>query len=176
MFWGNLSSKTDEEKITVAKAVLEHHFDVQAGFEASLDIEEPSHKRSVLFGGTLLVNHTPFATEDATGSATGIDSIPPPPDGGLVTLVLRTGFDTVQGSLLRTMVHSTVSSSGQSDGINTTDTYIFVALLLLCAVASSVLVLQEGWSDPLGIVSSLFCTLLSLLPVSFRPNCQWSFL
>ncbi len=107
-----------------------------------LDIDDPSHKRSVLFGGTTLVNATP-ASQETNGE---VNSIPSPPDGGLVTMVLRTGFDTIQGSLLRNMVHSTVS--GQTDGINTTDTYIFVALLLLCALGSSIVVLEEGWSDP----------------------------
>lgn len=104
-----------------------------------LDIEDPSHKRSVLFGGTILVNHQKTSGE--------VNSIPSPPDGGLVSMVLRTGFDTVQGALLRNMVHSTVSGSGQSDGINTKDTYLFVALLLLCAFGSSMVVLEEGWSD-----------------------------
>ena len=107
-----------------------------------LDIEDISHKRSVLFGGTTLVNATP-ASQETNGE---VNSIPSPPDGGLVTMVLRTGFDTIQGSLLRNMVHSTVS--GQTDGINTTDTYIFVALLLFCALGSSIVVLEEGWSDP----------------------------
>ena len=51
-----------------------------------LDIEDPSHKRSVLFGGTTLVNATP-ASQETTGE---INSIPAPPDGGLVTMVLRT--------------------------------------------------------------------------------------
>lgn len=109
-----------------------------------LDIEDPSHKRSVLFGGTILVNHTP-PSQNTSGEA---NAIPSPPDGGLVSMVLRTGFDTVQGALLRNMVHSTVSGSGQTDGINTTDTYIFVCLLLLCAFGSSMIVLREGWSDP----------------------------
>ena len=111
-----------------------------------LDIDDPSHKRSVIFGGTLLVNHS--APEDGGRGDAGVGggSIPPPPDGGVVALVLRTGFDTVQGSLLRTMVHSSVS--GQNDGANTLDTFVFVSILLLCALGSSALVLREGWSDP----------------------------
>lgn len=69
--------------------------------------------------------------------------IPPAPDMGVIGMVLRSGFETAQGSLLRTMAHTQKSV----DGIHTRDTYIFILLLLLCAVASASIVWQEGWAD-----------------------------
>jgi cation-transporting ATPase 13A1 len=93
-----------------------------------LNLEE--HKQSVLFGGTVLCSHT-----------TSPDG---PPDQGVVGFVLRSGFETAQGSLLRTMAHS---SNKSADGIHTRDTFVFVAMLLCCAVAGALFILKEGWQD-----------------------------
>lgn len=67
-----------------------------------------------------------------------------PPDNGIVCFVLKTGFETAQGSLLRTMAHSSKKST---DGIHTQDTFIFVAILLVCAIISAASVLKQGWED-----------------------------
>eukprot|EP00934_Nitzschia_sp_Nitz4_P002395 Nitzschia sp. Nitz4//scaffold23_size168460//129375//133401//NITZ4_002242-RA/size168460-augustus-gene-0.49-mRNA-1//1//CDS//3329543704//2390//frame0 len=101
--------------------------------DVALDLQE--HKEHVLFCGTTLL----------VGNA-GNDNgpFPPSPDHGVVGMVLRTGFDTAQGSLLRTMVHTQKSV----DGVHTQDTYLFILALLGCAVASAAMVLMEGWSDP----------------------------
>jgi cation-transporting ATPase 13A1 len=112
--------------------------------KTSLDVES-EHKSSVLFGGTVLVSQDD--TSDETDSTTAQEletAIPPPPDKGLVGFTLRTGFDTAQGSLLRTMAHS---SHKAADGIHTEDTFVFVAMLLCCAIGSALMVLQEGWYD-----------------------------
>lgn len=101
-----------------------------------LDLQE--HKQFILFGGTtLIVSHPGDTSQDSTKP-------PPAPDRGVVGMVLRTGFETAQGSLLRTMAHTQKSV----DGIHTTDTYVFILLLLCCAVASASLVWTEGWKDP----------------------------
>ena len=59
-------------------------------------------------------------------------------------MVLRTGFETAQGSLLRTMAHTQKSV----DGVNTGDTYVFILILLCFALASAGMVWEEGWDDP----------------------------
>jgi cation-transporting ATPase 13A1 len=100
--------------------------------ENKLDIDDSTYKRSILFGGTVLVNHSNQSSA----------SSPP----GCIAMVLRTGFDTQQGSLLRTMIHT--STKAQSDGVNTKDTFLFILILLLCAVFSSLVVLKHGWNDP----------------------------
>ena len=99
----------------------------------TLDLQE--HKESILFGGTTLLVGNP---------GTSVHEIPPSPSGGVIGMVLRTGFETAQGSLLRTMAHTQKSV----DGIHTKDTYVFIFLLLCCAVASAWMVFQEGWADP----------------------------
>jgi len=111
-----------------------------------LDIQE--HKESVLFGGTVLVTASFGAevNENDDGeqeSQTNTADIPCPPDGGVVGFVLRTGFETAQGSLLRTIAHSSKSV----DAVHTKDTFVFIFLLVCCAIASAILVLQDGWDD-----------------------------
>jgi len=111
---------------------------------ARLDMVE-DHKQSILFAGTMLESHD-------TNSENNHDDIkiksstmpPPPPNGGIVCLVLKTSFETTQGSLLRTMTHS---SKKNADGIHTQDTFIFVAILLVCAVISAIFVFKQGWED-----------------------------
>ena len=101
--------------------------------ENELDLQE--HKQFILFGGTtLVVSHS---------GNESISTIPNPPDQGAVGMVLRTGFETAQGSLLRTMAHTQKSV----DGIHTRDTYVFILILLCCAVASAAMVWEEGWKD-----------------------------
>jgi cation-transporting ATPase 13A1 len=101
-----------------------------------LDLQE--HKQSILWGGTILL------VSNGGGDSSGPNNIPQAPDQGVVGMVLRTGFDTAQGSLLRTMAHTNKSV----DGIHTKDTYVFIMLLLCCAIASASMVWTEGWADP----------------------------
>ena len=100
----------------------------------NLDVQDPQHKQSILFGGTMLVSHEGVESQN----------MPTPPDGGILCVVLKTGFETAQGSLLRTMTHSSMKSA---DGIHTQDTFVFVAILLCCAIVSAISVLEEGWQD-----------------------------
>ncbi|KAL3915148.1 MAG: hypothetical protein SGILL_005782 [Bacillariaceae sp.] len=105
-----------------------------ASGQTRLDLQE--QKQSVLFGGTTLM-------VGQTGNSS-LSNLPNPPDQGLVGMVLRTGFETAQGALLRTMAHTQKSV----DGVHTRDTYVFIVILLLCAVASAAVVFEEGWNDP----------------------------
>jgi len=140
-----------KESIEVVASALYHDNTSQ---EACLDIEDSTYKRAVIFGGTVLVNHSQSTSgsnsddgDDQNVSENSIASqIPSSPDDGCLALVLRTGFDTQQGSLLRTMIHT--STKSQSDGVNTKDTFMFIVILLLCAVFSSIYVLKHGWADP----------------------------
>jgi len=145
-----------KESIDVVASASSILADDDGEIENRLDIEDSTYKRAILFGGTVLVNHS-VVEESSFESGDGQDdntktvsssssNIPSPPDDGCVALVLRTGFDTQQGSLLRTMVHT--STKAQSDGVNTTDTLLFIVILLICAVFSSIVVLKHGWNDP----------------------------
>lgn len=108
-----------------------------------LDIQ--GHKETMLFGGTLLLT-ADFGddnSEEQGDTATNNGDFTSPPDGGVVGIVLRTGFETAQGSLLRTIAHSSKSV----DGVHTLDTFVFIFMLICCAIFSASLVLRDGWED-----------------------------
>lgn len=124
-----------DESLLTGESVPQLKTALEDNSERALDLQE--HKQFICFGGTnLLVSHP----GDATVGPNGIASAP---DQGVIGMVLRTGFETAQGSLLRTMAHTQKSV----DGIHTKDTYIFILLLLLCAIGSAYVVWQEGWAD-----------------------------
>ena len=99
-----------------------------------LDIQDAEHKESILFGGTVLLVSTP---EQAA------QNISLPPEQGVLGVVLRTGFETAQGNLLRTMAHTSKSA----DGIHTWETFLFIFLLICFAIGAALWVLMEGWND-----------------------------
>ncbi|CAB9527936.1 Probable manganese-transporting ATPase catp-8 [Seminavis robusta] len=103
-------------------------------------LDTQANKQSILFGGTVLLTAT---TDEENGISNKEEDIPAAPNSGVVGLVLRTGFETAQGSLLRTIAHS----SNSVDNVHSSDTFVFIFLLLCCAVASASLVLQDGWGD-----------------------------
>ncbi|KAL7577622.1 hypothetical protein ACA910_015141 [Epithemia clementina (nom. ined.)] len=108
----------------------------EASPEARLDLQDSLHKESILFGGTkLLVANASDALGDENDS--------PPGGFGVTGIILRTGFETAQGNLLRTMAHS----ARTTDGIHTWDTFVFILLLVGCALAAAAVVLKEGWND-----------------------------
>jgi cation-transporting ATPase 13A1 len=130
--------------------------DEMASPTSVLHVEE--FKSCILFGGTNLVSHSCRKEMNTSG-------IPCPPDQGVVGFTLKTGFETAQGSLLRTMAHS---STKAADGIHTRDTFVFVGLLLVCAIASAMAVLLEGWKDdtrnPFRLVLHVIIIITSVVP------------
>ncbi|KAE9006000.1 putative manganese-transporting ATPase [Phytophthora fragariae] len=105
----------------------------------NLEIDDGSsmkHKRHVLFGGTKVLQHTTPALKDSLRVST-------PPDGGCIGFVLRTGFGTTQGSLIRTILYSS-----QRVTANNSEAMWFIVLLLNFAVAAAAFVLAQGINDP----------------------------
>lgn len=86
-------------------------------------------KNSLLYGGTKVLQTTP-ATEKH-----GLQA----PDEGVLAVVTRTGFETSQGSLVRTMIYSTERVSA-----NNFESLLFILFLLVFAVAASWYVWVEG--------------------------------
>lgn len=106
------------------------------------DLIEPEglDKNSFVHGGTkvLQITHPSAANGDDAlkNLAAGLTS---PPDNGAIGVVVKTGFETSQGSLVRTMIYSTERVSA-----NNVEALLFILFLLIFAIAASWYVWQEG--------------------------------
>jgi cation-transporting ATPase 13A1 len=94
-------------------------------------------KNSFLWGGTKVLQITHGnADEERPKIASGV---PTPPDNGAMAIVTKTGFETSQGSLVRTMIYSTERVSA-----NNAEALLFILFLLVFAIAASWYVWDEG--------------------------------
>ncbi|KAK4040649.1 hypothetical protein C8A01DRAFT_35302 [Parachaetomium inaequale] len=94
-------------------------------------------KNSFLWGGTKILQITHGnAEEERPKLASGV---PAPPDNGAMAIVTKTGFETSQGSLVRTMIYSTERVSA-----NNVEALLFILFLLIFALAASWYVWDEG--------------------------------
>ncbi|KAF2752862.1 P-type ATPase [Pseudovirgaria hyperparasitica] len=98
-------------------------------------------KNAFLYGGTKVLQITHGTTsEDAPDVIPQLSSgVPPPPDKGAIAIVVKTGFETSQGSLVRTMIYSTERVSA-----NNIEALFFILFLLMFAIAASWYVWEEG--------------------------------
>ncbi|OMP11729.1 Cation-transporting P-type ATPase [Corchorus capsularis] len=109
-------------------------------------------KNHMLFGGTKILQHTadksfPLKT----------------PDGGCLAVVLRTGFETSQGKLMRTILFSTERVTA-----NSWESGLFILFLVVFAIIAAGYVLKKGLEDPTRSKYKLFlsCSLIitSVIP------------
>lgn len=106
-----------------------------------LDLKANNHKVHTLFGGTKLLTAS-AQEEEGEGriqEEKGDDAMPVTPDGGSLAYVLRTGFSSSQGKLVRMIEGST-----ETVRTDTKDTTMLLLLLLVFAVGASGYVLREG--------------------------------
>lgn len=104
--------------------------------EAAIDINGLD-KNSFLWGGTKVLQITHGnADEERPKVASGV---PSPPDNGAMAIVTKTGFETSQGSLVRTMIYSTEHVSAAN-----VEALFFILFLLVFAIAASWYVWDEG--------------------------------
>ncbi|KFA68912.1 hypothetical protein S40285_05427 [Stachybotrys chlorohalonatus IBT 40285] len=94
-------------------------------------------KNAFLWGGTKVLQVTHGNPEvEKPKLASGV---PTPPDNGAMAIVMKTGFETSQGSLVRTMIYSTERVSA-----NNFEALLFILFLLIFAIAASWYVWDEG--------------------------------
>ncbi|KAF2639587.1 cation-transporting ATPase 4 [Massarina eburnea CBS 473.64] len=98
-------------------------------------------KNGFLYGGTkvLQVSHGNRAEDDMGAVSRLASGVPPPPDKGAIAVVVKTGFETSQGSLVRTMIYSTERVSA-----NNVEALLFILFLCVFAIAASWYVWNEG--------------------------------
>ncbi|KAH8688338.1 hypothetical protein BGZ61DRAFT_353149 [Ilyonectria robusta] len=104
--------------------------------DAPLD-PEGLDKNSFLWGGTKVLQIThgnPDVEKPKLASG-----VPTPPDNGAMAIVIKTGFETSQGNLVRTMIYSTERVSA-----NNAEALFFILFLLIFAIAASWYVWDEG--------------------------------
>ena len=104
-------------------------------------------RNSILFGGTKVLQATGIpACEKLAGQSfrsqiVAIADERTASDGGCLALVLRTGFGTSQGQLIRTMIFSTETVTA-----NNIESFLFIGFLLVFAIAASAYVWVKGCS------------------------------
>ncbi|KAI5917575.1 cation pump, Ca2+ pump [Camillea tinctor] len=94
-------------------------------------------KNAFLWGGTKVLQVTHGNPEEEKPKLPS--GVPAPPDNGAMAIVMKTGFETSQGSLVRTMIYSTERVSA-----NNAEALFFILFLLVFALAASWYVWDEG--------------------------------
>ncbi|XP_043724441.1 probable manganese-transporting ATPase PDR2 [Telopea speciosissima] len=120
------------------------------GTEEKLSVKRD--KTHILFGGTKILQHTPDKSFHLKT-----------PNGGCLAIVLRTGFETSQGQLMRTILFSTERVTA-----NSWESGLFILFLLIFAIIAAGYVLKKGFEDPTRSRYKLFlsCSLIitSVIP------------
>jgi cation-transporting ATPase 13A1 len=96
------------------------------------------HRKHMVFGGTKIMQ---VLKGEVVGQV--VNAIPRSPDGGCIAFVMKTGFSTTQGSLMRTILFTTERISAHS-----AETFYFILVLLVFAIIAALFVLREGLADP----------------------------
>lgn len=98
-------------------------------------------KNAFLYGGTKVLQVTSgnVDADDNQAVIVPASGVAPPPDKGAMAVVVKTGFETSQGGLVRTMIYSTERVSA-----NNVEALLFILFLCVFAIAASWYVWTKG--------------------------------
>ena len=113
--------------------LLKSPIDVVTDDPTSAPFSMEAHKAAVVLGGTKLLQHSSGSQPSALQ----------PPGGGAVGYVLRTGFHSTQGELIRTILFASDRATEHSR-----ETIVFILFLLSFALVAASYVLVHGLADP----------------------------
>jgi cation-transporting ATPase 13A1 len=101
-------------------------------------------RRHLIFGGTALLQHTELLPNEEENQSKKVNNIiiPTPPDKGCVAVVVRTGYGTCQGGLMRKILFAT-----ERVNTNSMETFYFIGVLVIFAFIASGAVLHGGLQD-----------------------------
>lgn len=102
---------------------------------SNLDIKN-KHKNSIIFAGTKVLK----AERNEENEPLPKNIKTPPPISGAICLVIKIGFDTIQGKLLRKVLYD--NKTNEED--NKKNDIIIIGILLIFAFFASCYVLKEG--------------------------------
>ena len=99
--------------------------------------ENNVNKRNMIYGGTTII-----LTKPDPAATRSLSDISRPMDHGCLGYVIRTGYYTSQGDMLRNMMYSSPRATA-----NNKEAFSFIFLLLIFAIVAAMYVYHEGAKD-----------------------------
>ena len=125
-----------------------------------LDIKN-KHRNSIIFAGTKVLKAERNEENEPLPKNIKI----PPPINGAICLVIKTGFNTIQGKLLRRVLYNNKSNQQE----NKKNDIIIIGILLIFAFLASFYVLKEGIQRE-GFISNKLLIRCLIIMTSIIPN------